>query len=178
MTRIRTRPRGRFFYQTPLLCILLLLCGCEQVPVLGRGQAAPDFTLRNLEGAEVTLSRFKGRNVCLFFWNRGCPLCETDRMDQLNRVYLRGRRAGLDVISINIAEAAGDVGAFARKRRLIFPILLDPEARVTRKRYGVYVVPTLYLIGKDGMIMDKAYGYLTEEALEDFVRPSMEGQGG
>jgi hypothetical protein len=33
------------------------------------------------------------------------------------------------------------------------------------------MVPTLFLVGKDGVIKEKAYGYLTKEALWQFVNP-------
>jgi thiol:disulfide interchange protein len=48
---------------------------------------------------------------------------------------------------------------------------MDRDASVSRKKFGVYVVPTLFIIGKDGIIKEKVYGYLTEQALLDFVEP-------
>jgi peroxiredoxin len=80
-------------------------------------------------------------------------------------------KKGLIVFSINIAEPKGDVREFVKQKGLIFPVLLDRDAKVTRKKYGVYMVPTLFLIGKDGMIKEKAYGHLSKEALWQFVNP-------
>jgi hypothetical protein len=42
---------------------------------------------------------------------------------------------------------------------------------VTRKKYGVYIVPNLFMIAKDGVIKEKVYGYMSEQALLDFVEP-------
>jgi hypothetical protein len=39
------------------------------------------------------------------------------------------------------------------------------------------MVPTLFIIDKNGVIMDKAYGYLTEKAREDFVNPYLTKKG-
>jgi hypothetical protein len=78
---------------------------------------------------------------------------------------------GLVVFSINIAEPKGDVREFVKQKGLIFPVLLDRDAKVTRKKYGVYMVPTLFLVGKDGVIKEKAYGHLSKEALWQFVNP-------
>ena len=72
---------------------------------------------------------------------------------------------------MNIAESKGDVSEFVRQKRLIFPVLMDRDGSVSRKKFGVYVVPTLFIIGKDGIIKEKVYGYLTEQALLDFVEP-------
>jgi len=49
--------------------------------------------------------------------------------------------------------------------------LMDRDASVSRKKFGVYVVPTLFIIGKDELIKEKVYGYLTEQTLLDFVEP-------
>jgi hypothetical protein len=98
---------------------------------------------------------FKGKNVFIFFWTQGCVFW--------------GK--GLVVFSINIAEPKGDVREFVKQKGLIFPVLLDRDAKVTRKKYGVYMVPTLFLVGKDGVIKEKAYGHLSKEALWQFVNP-------
>lgn len=152
---------------------LVLLCqfGCSEAPVVKIGDVAQDFTLPSLSGEEVTLSQFKGKNVFIFFWTQGCVFCQTENIVHVNDIYLRGKKKGLVVFSINIAESKGDAREFVKQKGLIFPVLLDRDASVTRKKYGVFVVPTLFIIGKDGLIKGKAYGYMTNEALWEFVNP-------
>ncbi len=87
----------------------------------------------------------------------------------VNDIYRQGRKSGLVVLSINVAESKGEVAQFVRQKGLIYPVLMDRDASVSREKFGVYVVPTLFIIGKDGMIKEKVYGYLTEQALLDFV---------
>lgn len=58
-----------------------------------------------------------------------------------------------------------------------FPVLMDKGASVTRKKFGVYVVPTLFITDKNDMIKDKAYGYLSEQGLWDFVNPNLKKKG-
>jgi len=135
------------------------------------GDVAQDFTLPSLSGEEVTLSQFKGKNVFIFFWTQGCVFCQTDNIVHVNDIFLKGKEKGLEVFSINIAGPIGDVREFVKQKGLIFPTLLDRDASVTRKKCGVYMVPTLFIIGKDGVIKEKAYGYLTGEALWEFVNP-------
>lgn len=158
---------------TLILSLLLILFqfGCSEEPVVKIGDVAQDFTLPALTGQEVTLSQFKGKNVFIFFWTEGCVFCQTDNIVHVNDIFLKGKENDLVVVSINIAEAKGDVKEFVKQKGLIFPVLLDRDANVTRKKYGVYMVPTLFLIGKDGVIKEKAYGYLTDEALWQFVNP-------
>jgi peroxiredoxin len=159
--------------------------GCSEEPVVRIGDVAQDFTLPSLAGENVTLSGLKGKNVFIFFWTQGCVFCQTDNIVHVNDIFRQGKKAGLEVFSINIAESKGDVREFVKQKGLIFPVLLDRDAKVTRKKYGVYMVPTLFLrkkygvymvptlflVGKDGVIKEKAYGYLTKEALWQFVNP-------
>ncbi len=150
---------------------LLFQYGCSDAPVVKIGDVAQDFTLPNLTGENVTLSGFRGKNVFIFFWTQGCVFCQTDNIVHVNEIFLKGKKAGLEVFSINIAESKGDAREFVKQKGLIFPVLLDRDAKVARKKYGVYMVPTLFLVGKDGIIKEKAYGYLTKEALWQFVDP-------
>ena len=84
---------------------------------------------------------------------------------------VKGNSTGLVVLSVNVAESKGEVAEFVRQKGLIYPVLMDRDASVSRKKFNVYVVPTLFIIGKDGIIKEKVYGYLTEQALLDFVEP-------
>ena len=154
---------------------LMSYVGCSKEPVAKIGDVAQDFTLPSLTGEEITLSRFKGKNVFIFFWTQGCVFCQTRNIVIVNDIYLKGKQAGLDVFAINIAEPIGKVREFGKQKGLIFPILLDRDASVATKKCGIYVVPTLFLIDKDGIIKDKAYGQLTEEALWSFVNPYLKG---
>lgn len=154
-----------------ILFSLLSLEGCEKEPVAKIGDVAPDFTLPILNGQEITLSHFKGKNIFLLFWTQGCVFCQTRNIVLVNDIYLKGQRTDLVVLSVNIAESKGDVSEFVKQKKLIFPALLDRDGSVSRKKFDVYVVPTLFIIDKNGLIREKVYGYLTEQALLDFVDP-------
>jgi len=157
-----------FFF---IILFLLFLWGCDKEPVVKLGDVAQEFTLPTLQGQNITLSQLKGKNIFLLFWTQGCVFCQTRAIILVNDIYLKGQKTDLLVFAINIAESKGDVSEFVRQKKLIFPVLMDRDASVSRKKYGVYVVPTLFIIGKDGIIKEKVYGYLTEQALLDFVEP-------
>ncbi len=154
-----------------ILMSIFSLWGCDKEPIAKLGDRAQDFTLPTLEGQEITLSQFKGKNIFLLFWTQGCVFCQTRAILLVNDIYLKGQKTDLIVFAINIAESKGDVSEFVRQKKLIFPVLMDRDGSVSRKKFGVYVVPTLFIIGKESMIKEKVYGYLTEQALLDFVEP-------
>jgi len=159
---------GLFFF---ILLFLLSFGGCGKEPVAKIGDVAPGFTLPTLKGEEITLSQFKGKNIFLLFWTQGCVFCQTRSIILVNDIYTKGRQSGLIVFSINVAESKGDVAQFVRQKGLIYPVLMDRDGSVSRKKFGVYVVPTLFIIGGDGLIKEKVYGHVTEQALLDFVEP-------
>ncbi len=154
-----------------IFLFLFSLGGCGKEPVAKIGDVAPNFTLPTLEGQEITLGQFKGKDIFLLFWTQGCVFCQTRSIILVNDIYTKGQQSGLIVFSINVAESKGDVSQFVRQKGLIYPVLMDRDGSVSRKKFDVYVVPTLFIIGKDGVIKEKVYGYVTEKALLDFVEP-------
>lgn len=165
---MRSKGWHGFFF---ILLILLTSGGCGKEPAAKIGDVAPNFTLPTLEGKGITLSHFKGKNIFLLFWTQGCVFCQTRGIIMVNDIYRKGQQSDLVVLSINVAESKGEVAEFVRQKGLIFPVLMDRDASVSRKKFGVYVAPTLFIIGKDGGIKEKVYGYVTEQTLLDFVEP-------
>ena len=157
----------------PILILISIfsLWGCQKEPVANLGDAAQDFTLPTLDGQPITLSQFRGKRIFLLFWTQGCVFCQTRSITLVNDIYLMGQKTDLVVLTINMAGSKGDVSEFVRQKKLIFPVLLDRDASMSRKKFSVYVLPTLFIIGRDGLIKEKAYGYLTEQALLDLVGP-------
>src|SRR5690606_36957414 len=56
-----------------------LLRQYESHPGLGIGSAAPDFSLKDINGELVSLSDFKGKIVYLSFWRTDCGLCMVEQ---------------------------------------------------------------------------------------------------
>lgn len=166
--------REKWLITIILFLSLIPLWGCQKETVVKIGDVAPDFTLPTLDGQNITLSHFKGKNIFLLFWTQGCVFCQTRAIILVNDIYLKGQKTDLLVFAINIAESKGDVSEFIRQKRLIFPILMDRDASISRKKFNVYVVPTLFIVDKDGLIKEKVYGYMTEQALLDFVKPYLQ----
>ena len=165
---MKLRERLGFFF---VLLFLFSLSGCGKEPAAKIGDVAPDFTLPALDGREITLNQYHGKNILLLFWTQGCVFCQTRGIIMVNEIYRQGQQSGLVVLSINVAESKGEVAEFVRQKGLVYPVLMDKDASVSRTKYGVYVVPALFIIGKDGVIKEKVYGYLTEQALLDLVEP-------
>ena len=103
---------------------------------LQTGSAAPDFTLSDAQGQQVSLADFAGQQVIVYFYPKaatpGCTTEACDFRDSLNS--LQG--AGYQVVGIS-PDSPEEIAAFAAQENLTFPLLSDPGAQ-TAQAYGSF----------------------------------------
>jgi peroxiredoxin len=78
-------------------------------------------------------------------------------MPVLEQLYRKNKDRGFVVIGANVGQARDVVEAFAEKNGLTYPIFIDPEGKLA-KSYGVYGIPTNFIINQEGVIMDIILG--------------------
>lgn len=109
---------------------------------LAVGDDAPDFTLPDADGNEVSLHDYRGRKVIVYFYpaasTPGCTKQACDFRDSLAEL----NEAGLDVIGISPDKQA-KLAKFRDTEGLTFPILGDPD-RATLEAWGTYGDKTMY----------------------------------
>ena len=126
------------------------------------GTKAPDFTLKNQEGQEVSLSQFAGKRVVLYFYPRdNTPGC-TRQACGFAQNYEGFIQRDVVVIGVSKDSVASHL-KFAQKYELPFVLLSDPDLEAIRA-YGVWqekklygkvsmgVVRTTYIIDPQGVI--------------------------
>jgi len=106
------------------------------------GRKAPAFTLLDQDGKTHRLRDYAGRPLILYFYPKddtpGCTREACAFRDALPD-FKKGRAA---VLGVSVLDAASKA-RFARKHRLNFPLLADPEHAVADK-YGVWMKKSLY----------------------------------
>jgi peroxiredoxin len=144
-----------------LLCAYVpaAYCAGPAKPMVGimKGQIAPDFTLKDISGRQLSLSSEKNNVVCLVFWATWCPYCVRD-MPRYKELYVKYAAKGLKILSINIAanDPLPRVEAFQQKTQLPYPILYDSMQEVSRLYY-VTGVPVSVIIDRKGIIQHRGY---------------------
>src|SRR5215469_8002035 len=89
------------------------------------GSAAPDFTLKALDGREVKLSDYRGKQtVILAFWASWCGPCRME-MPSLQSFYATHRGSGVEVLAVSIDDDPAAAQRYAQQNRLPFPVLVD-----------------------------------------------------
>ncbi|GAB3800415.1 thioredoxin-dependent thiol peroxidase [Humibacter antri] len=103
---------------------------------LTSGNRAPAFTLKNADGASVSLGDYRGGDVIVYFYPKaatpGCTTEACDFRDNLNSLA----SAGYSVIGVS-ADPVDAIASFAEDNSLNFPLLSDPGAE-TAKAYGAW----------------------------------------
>jgi len=137
------------------------------------GQPAPDFTLPDQNGEEVTLSQFRGSPVVLYFYPKDdTPGC-TKEACAFRDARAPYEKAGAKVIGVS----PDDVKAhkkFAEKYELPFTLVADAEKEVCRT-YGVWQQKNLY--GKVSMGVVRTTFVIDAEGVVRYVFPKVKVDG-
>jgi peroxiredoxin len=121
------------------------------------GDRAPEFRLKTVNNASVSLADLHGKVVMVHFWATWCPPCveEIPTLDRLYRSLM-----GKDFMMLAVSEdegGAGGVASFIQQNRLNLPVLLDTGNDVARL-YGTYKLPETYIVDREGVVRYKAIG--------------------
>ncbi len=121
--------------------------------MLKAGETAPDFTLTDQDGRELSLSILRGRPVVLYFYPRAdTPGCTTQACGVRDHFEDYVETHAARVIGISPDEVA-DVKKFHDKYDLNFTLLADADHAVA-ERYGTWVEKSMY--GKKYMGVQRA----------------------
>ena len=123
------------------------------------GTEAPEFTLPNHRGEQVSLSDFAGRKLLLCFYpNDFSPVC-SDQLSIYQEVLGEINERGVELVGIS-TDASWAHNAFRKQLGLEMPLLSDfhPKGEVSRA-YGAYLEEwgtpnrSLVLIDEDGVVL-------------------------
>ena len=140
-----------------LLCAGLAFIACASVEAIAPAAAAPDFTLRTMNGPNLRLAEQRGRVVMVNFWATWCGPCRQE-MPHLNRLYEKYRASGFVLLGVNVDDDTGKAAEVATKLGLTFPVLLDTEKSVS-KLYDVSTMPSTMIIDRNGQVRYVHRGY-------------------
>lgn len=139
--------------------LLVLPHGAWAVPSVG--QAAPDFTLKDIGGKSVKLSDYKGKHVVLEWTNPGCPYVRRHYdVGNMQSTQAHALAKGVVWLSINSTDKAhydyqepGKLGAWLTQQRANPSALLMDEEGVVGKAYGARTTPHMYIVNPKGRLI-------------------------
>ena len=138
-----------------IITAIVLLGACSQSSAVEVGQSAPDFSLTNVDGQNMSLSDFKGKAVILNFFASWCPPCRAEIPDfvELQKAYAD---KGFTFIGVSLVDAK-ESKDFASKMNINYPVLVD-DGKVSALYGPVRSIPTTFVIDKNMKVVKMYIG--------------------
>ncbi len=141
---------------------------------LETGTKAPQIELPLLGGGSFSLGdELAHGRVALAFFKISCPVCQL-AFPYFERLNKRIEGKGVRFIGISQDDAAS-TRAFAKEFGVTFPIALDGPKYPVSNSYGLTNVPTLIVVGRDGVIERTMVGW-SKTDMEEIYAPFTDSQ--
>ena len=133
-------------------------------------QIAPNFTLLNTELEEVSLTDYQGKVVIVDFWATWCKPCK-EEIPRFIELYDEYQAQGFEMVGISTDDVEGrlkNIESFFQELSeegsdINYPILLADSDTI--QRYQVPVLPSAYLINRNGEIVKVFSGAQEDKAV-------------
>ncbi len=129
--------------------------------------AARDFELELLGGGTLKLSDLRGKVVMVDFWASWCPPCRVEA-PALVKVYQEFQGQPVEFVGVALWDNVGDAEVYLQQEGVTYPNGFDGSGAIAID-YGVRGIPEKYFIGRDGVLVKKLIGPLTETVLRDTI---------
>jgi thiol-disulfide isomerase/thioredoxin len=148
--------------------------GDRDAPLLScPGDAKPakmDFTMKDMAGAPVTLSQFKGKVLLLDFWATWCGPCKVE-IPHFIEFQDKYGKAGLQVVGISVDDTADKLEPYARQMKMNYPVLQGLGHDDVQDAYGpILGIPVSVIISRDGKICATHTGLTGKDVFEREIR--------
>lgn len=132
---------------------------------LARGETpqAPEFTLPRLDAeGMLTLTSLQGKVVVLNFWASWCIPCK-DEAPAIEATWQRYKDRGVVFVGVNVQDLTPKALKFLKDTHATYPNVRSGDNAVYRA-YGLTGVPETFFVNRDGRIVKKFPGVVTDPA--------------
>jgi len=129
-----------------------------------------DFTLKDMNGGEVTLADYRGKVLLLDFWATWCAPCKIE-IPGFVELYDMYRDQGFEVVGISVDDPIDALQDFAMQLNMNYPVLIGDGRDDVKEAYGPLIgFPTTFIIARDGAICFEHVGFAPKQQFEDEIR--------
>ncbi|HEV7984612.1 MAG TPA: TlpA disulfide reductase family protein [Steroidobacteraceae bacterium] len=144
--------------------LAMLLSLTASAASMAPGSPAPAFQLHSAASTDLSLSDLKGQVVLINFWASWCGPCRQE-MPVLEQLYKKYKSAGFTLLGVNVEPKSADAEGFLKSTPVSFPILFDPDSKVS-KLYEVSGMPSTVILDRNGKVRYIHHGYKPGEESE------------
>ena len=132
-----------------------------------KGTAFADFDEKDIDGNPISVANYKGKVVLVDFWATWCGPC-VGEMPNVIKTYGKYHDKGFEIIGVSLDQDKDKLTSFIKENKMPWPQFFDGQGWQNKLavKYGIQSIPSNYLIGKDGKIIDME---LRGDALDDAV---------
>jgi thiol-disulfide isomerase/thioredoxin len=138
--------------------------GKARVRFVKNPKAIPDLTMKTLDGQTITTKDLAGKVVIFNFWATWCMPCRAEIPDLVKlQTQYKDHLVIIGVLSQD--EPGPNVLRFAADYKVNYPIVAEtPELEAAFT--GIYALPTTFMVGPDGRMMQKHIGQIRPAQIE------------
>jgi thiol-disulfide isomerase/thioredoxin len=138
--------------------------------------AAPDFTIQDASGKDVSLSDFKGEPIVLNFWASWCPPCKAE-MPDYEEMYQQYSSKGVVFMMVNLTdgkrETTDRAKQFLSDNDYTFPVYFDTTLSAAAA-YEIYAIPKSIFIDQDGNVVNSYEKMIDAATIEENIEKLLE----
>ena len=123
---------------------------------------------------DLNLEKHAGKVVLLDFWASWCVPCRRS-FPWMNEMQEKYAQDGLVIIAVNVDREVENATAFLAEYPAKFEVIYDPDAALA-KEYKIQVMPSSFVIGRDGATIDQHAGFKVkkQDEYEAVIRAALE----
>lgn len=136
---------------------------------VARKKANLNFTLKDIAGKDVRLSKYKGQVVLLNFWATWCGPCRVE-IPSLTALYRDYKDRGFVVLGVSVDSEVSAIKPFARFMKMNYPVLIGAGHEDLSNAFGPFAgFPTSVLVARDGAVCVRHVGIASKAQLEQQI---------
>jgi thiol-disulfide isomerase/thioredoxin len=129
-----------------------------------------NFTLKDAENRDVSLSQYKGKVLVIDFWATWCGPCKVE-IPHFVEFQDKYGKAGVQIVGISVDDTADKLAPYVRDMKMNYPVLQGLNHDEVQDAYGPIVgIPVSVIISRDGKICATHTGLTGKDVFEREIK--------